>query len=1290
MEEGGMSILSKVRLAGAVLSVLCAAAFCFAPSSARAQNFASVTGTVTDSAGATVPGASIVLIDTRTNNSYFAKTAGDGTYRVTDLPPGPGYALTVKKDGFETFVVNNLYLPVAVSTTQDVSLALGTLSQKVEVTAEGSVTLNTTDATIGNNLDMHAIQNLPNEFRDDPSNLLRLEPGVISAQTPSGGPTSGPGAIDPNLSRDGSVAGSRADQGNIVVDGIDATSISSGFSFTTQAAIPIEAVQEFSTLVANPTPAYGGRGGAQTLITTKSGSNNWHGTAYEYNRTAATEADNFFNNQDGIPRTALERNQFGGNVGGPVWRDKLFFFFEYDGRRDNSGQSVLDIVPMPHVKLGELAYVNNGAGCVPTDRLTSADVSTSCVTILSAAQVAALDPCSTANCSATPGFQAPGVDPTLSSIFTSRYPNPNDFTAGDGINTAGFRFNSPNDLKENDYLARTDYNINSKNKLFIRFNFKNETSVLQPNEFPTDPLTSPNIDKDRAWVIGETWTATPNIINQFTYGETRENSFQPILFNPGGGFFELSFDDGYTNPYLRATSFTTVTPEPTFRDDVTWVHGKHTFVFGAEYNPITIADGITNDFAFVQNGFGGFLTSLPASATPANILQPSGPTGPDPFGAALSNWDSSFVGNLGSIFDLQASINYTHAGSPLPSGSNVVHDYRFSDYAGYLQDSWRMRSDFTITAGVRYQYQSVPYEVHGVEATFLNTSFRSLVDTRVANGLAGIATPDSTPELTYSLAGPVNHAPGFYKPEYHDFSPRLGLAWNPSFHDGILGRIIGDHKTVFRSGASLIYDETVVNNIVALENQADYTFGGSFAENFGVKGDATASLETMPRLNSLSASPVPVVPPPFVTPITPIAVFNYDSDNHFRTPYSITASFGFQRELPGGLQLEADYFGNFGRKLFVLSDAAQLINFVDPASGQSLGTAMTYLEKQAQAGATSVTNQPFFENQVGAALASAGTTCAAFYGSSCTAGVYAGNQLGLQQGSTAGVADSIPLPVNVGFNPQFLVNALGTNQGSSSYNALFVTLRKRLSHNLQFDFDYTYSHGIDNNSTVPHANGNFEPGVTTILCSAVDTHLCRGNSEYDATHAVSAYFVYDLPFGRGQAFGRNVGWFVDEVIGGWGISGIETWRTGLALTVVNGVASTTSLAADSGDEFIGPRSALAESIHIDTSNNNQVQFYKNPSAAIAAFTPDLGFQTGTRDNLRGPHFSDFDVSVYKNFPLWTERYKLQFRADAYNAFNHTNFGLPNTQVTSSQFGQLSSEAGVEPDRVMQFALRFDF
>jgi hypothetical protein len=199
--------------------------------------------------------------------------------------------------------------------------------------------------------------------------------------------------------------------------------------------------------------------------------------------------------------------------------------------------------------------------------------------------------------------------------------------------------------------------------------------------------------------------------------------------------------------------------------------------------------------------------------------------------------------------------------------------------------------------------------------------------------------------------------------------------------------------------------------------------------------------------------------------------------------------------------------------------------------------------------------------------------------------------------------------------------------------------------------------------------------------------VCRGNSEFDAKHQITADFVYDLPFGRGKAFAHNIGWALDEAIGGWQVSGIETWRTGLALTADSGIASTTSLAADPGEIFIGPRSALQTNVHMLP--DGTVQLYKDPTAAIAAFTPPLGVQTGTRDNLRGPHFSNLDVAVNKNFPLGSERYRLQFRAEAYNAFNHTNFGLPDPTLTGS-FGQLTSEAGVEPSRVMQFALRFDF
>lgn len=1260
-----------------IVAALVLAVWCIFPAVTIAQSVASVTGTVTDTSGAAIADADVTLLNIRTNASYAAKTGGNGAYRIADLPPGPGYSLTVKKDGFEVFVVNNLYLPVATATTEDVKLALGTVEQKVEVTAEGSVTLNTTDVSIGNTFDMRTIESLPNEYRDDPGQLLRLEAGVVSAQTPRGNPSN-----DPNFSRDGSVAGARADQDNIFVDGIDATDFAFGVSFQTQAAIPVEAIQEFNTLVANPTPAYGGRSGAQTIITTKSGSNTWHGTLYEYNRTAATEANTYFNNQVDVPRLALERNQFGANLGGAAIKDKLFFFFEYDGRRDNSAQSVDQLVPFPHVQNGELAYINNNPGCTNTARLTSADVSTNCVTILSPAQVAALDPCSLPpGCTGltTPGFTALGVAPALMNLFKTRYPTPNDYSGGDGINTAGFRFNAPDDLTENGYTTRVDYNINANNKLFARFNFRNENSVLFPNQFPGDPLTAPAIIQDRAWVLGETWTASPNFINQFTYGETRANDNDPILFNPAGGVYLLSFFGGaLANPYVRQSQIGHIAPDPTFRDDVTYLHGKHSVTFGAQWNPIKLFNSLTNDLAFIQLGLGGNVSSLPSNLEPSNILQ-------DPI--AQANWDNFFVGALGAINNLQALVNFSKAGDQLAQGTLVHRTWRINELAGYAQDSWRARSDLTVTFGVRYQYQTVPYETNGVQSSFLNTNLKSILATRELNGLNGISGPDATPLLVYELTGKANHAQPMYSNELHDFSPRLAFAWNPSFRDGLLNRVLGDRKTVFRAGASLIYDETVVNALTNLEDQSNYIFGNSVAAEFG-GGGAVASLQSDPRLAAVNSLPFPINPPPFQIPTTPTAIFNYGIDNQFHTPYSITTSVGLQRELPGGFQLELDYYGRFGRELLVLADGAQAINFVDPASKQTLAQAFTVLELAAQKNLPSVPNQPFFENQMNAALGGPGS-CEADLGSSCTAFVYDNNVPALALGNTAGVVAGIPLPPNVGLTPQFFINALATNKGSSSYNALFTTLRKRLSHNLQFDFNYTYSHSIDNNSIVANENGNFEAGVTSILCDATNTHVCRGNSEFDATDQISADFVYDLPVGRGQALGRNAGGLLNEVIGGWQVSGIETWRTGLALTAGTGIASTTSLAADAGETFVGPRSALAPGIHVDTTDNDQVQFFKNPQAAIAAYVPVTGLETGTRDNLRGPHFSNLDLGVIKNFPL-TERYRLQFRADAYNVFNHTNFGLPNPLLPSGSFGVISGLAGQEPSRVMQFALRFDF
>jgi hypothetical protein len=1304
--EGNVDRIRRVFFVAAFLAFVIGALL---PSGAQAQGqgAASLNGTVTDVSGATVPGASVKLQNTQTGTTVTTETASDGGYRFVDVPPGPGYALTVTKDGFQTLVLNGIYLPTAIATTKDAQITVGQVSQTVEVTADtGSVSLNTTDATIGTNMDMNAVANLPDEFRDDPSALLRLQVGVTSAQTTSGNAITS--NIDPNHTRDGAVAGARADQNNIVVDGIDATDMRIGQPFATVAAIPVDALQEFSTQVAEPPPAFGGHSGATTLITTKSGTNEFHGSAYEYNRTAATEANTYFNKQNDVPRLALVRNQFGANVGGPVIKDKLFFFFEYDGRRDASAESITQIVPMPHTKTGQIAYINNSGDSQATSgsadanpckgaRLTSADTPTSCISFASAAQVKGFDPC-TANPGACtgPGFVSGGPAPVILGLFNNRYPNPNDYAAGDGVNTAGLLFNAPDPYIENGYLAHIDFNLSTNNKMFGRFNVRNVKTVnnnvgVLPIQFPSDSLTALETQRDRAWVFGDTWTLSPNLINQFTYGESRSNLAFPVNAPQAGSLYELTFfgaseGNTFATPYDRQTSQADVVPDPTFRDDVTWTKGKHTVTFGAEFNPAKVRSSLTNDFAFIQEGLGGAITTLNSSFRPNNVSV-------DPGTSAATKWDNFFLGDLGLIWNYQVAINYNGQGTALPAGSGATRDWRMNSLAGYVQDVWRIRPDLTATFGVRYQYQDTPYEVHATEAQFFNTNVNQIVAARIANGLAGIATDTSTPLLTYQKAGKANGARPLYNADKKDFSPRLALSWNPSFTDGLLGKAFGDRKTVVRAGGALLYDESVIYAITNYEDQSNYLFGNTVADqpNTG-NTNLTNVLETDPRMNSVSALPIPITAPAFQNPLTPAAIFNDGIDPNLHTPYAITASLGVQRALPGGFQFEGDYYGRFGRRLMLLADTSQTIDFTDPASKQTLSQAFSVLEQDSRAnngqGLATVPNQPFFENQISSAL---GQSCQSKLGESCTTAVYSSQFTTLQNGGTGEIVASLPFNPNVGLTPQFFVDALMANKGFSDYNALFATLRKRLSNNLQFDFNYTYSHSIDNGSTVSNENGNFESGSTSVMCDVTNNRACRGNSEFDLAHQISADFVYDLPFGRGQMFGRDANMLLNEAIGGWQVSGIETWHSGFAFTANNTSAAaydTVSLAADTGMLFTGTKSQINENIHLDSLGN--VQIFSNPANAAAAFSPVTGLQSGDRDTLRGPHYSNLDLALSKNFPIYGEKYNLKFVAQAFNVFNHANFGLPDTGTTDSNFGVITGLVGEEPSRVMQFALRFTF
>jgi hypothetical protein len=291
-----------------------------------------------------------------------------------------------------------------------------------------------------------------------------------------------------------------------------------------------------------------------------------------------------------------------------------------------------------------------------------------------------------------------------------------------------------------------DYNLNGSDNLFGKFNLRNDKTVNAENgnlpiQFPGDPLTALDTIPDRAWVIGETWTINSNSINQFTYGETRANEQLAIAFNGSGAFYELSFfgsfaGSSFATPYERQSAQGHVIPEPTFRDDVTLIRGKHSFQFGVEWNPAKVRSTLTNDFVFVREGLGGDITGLTPAFRPSDIL---------PDSTAEGNWENFLLGDLGIIWNTQAGINYTHAGAALPPGSPATRDWRIYEMADYFEDSWRIRNDVTVTVGVRYQYQAPPHEVLGTEAQFFNTNVNSVIQTRISDGLDGISGPDAAP-----------------------------------------------------------------------------------------------------------------------------------------------------------------------------------------------------------------------------------------------------------------------------------------------------------------------------------------------------------------------------------------------------------------------------------------------------------------------------------------------------------------------------------------------------------------
>jgi Carboxypeptidase regulatory-like domain/TonB-dependent Receptor Plug Domain len=1298
-----------------LLPVILAALFVFAVIAA-AQSVASITGVVTDTSGAAVPGASIKVTNTRTGADFFTKTAGDGSYRIVDLPPGPGYALTVKKDGFETSIVNNLYLSVGAPATRDVKLELGTVSQTVEVTATGGASsLDTTDATIGTVVEGDRVQDLPSLFVNNAAVFLELAPGVQANQTG-------------NSSQAGVVTGTRADQANITLDGLDVNDQRLGQAFTPVVNTPLDTIQEISTIVGGDDASYGHSAGAQVELVTKSGTNQFHGQAFDFNRVTALAANNFFNNLEGIARPPLIRNQFGGDIGGPILKNKLFFFFSYNGLRAKASQEINDVVPLGPLSSGQLNYINDGTGCGASSNVLSTPSCISTTPASGPGSLAALDP------------QHVGADLALLSFLKSRpYPTENNFSIGDLINTAGFLFVAPVNNKDNTFVGKLDYQLNSKHLLFARGTWDRSNDDDNINfvikVFPGDSgAISSIVDHSRSWVVGDTWIISPTMTNRVSFGETDQFLVFPLTSKPNfPNLLSFFFDQNViAAPYNDLLGPNNTAGDPTFneqfpivpiyqlRDSFSWSKGNHTLQFGGVIKPTIFKSGNLTDYNEYTVGLGGQISELVPSLRPVDISS-------DP--VATSEWDSLFPLALGRIASVSGGFNYNLSGTPLPQGTIPVRDYHATEYEFYAQDVWKIRPDLTVTAGLRWQFHDPLAEIHGFEAV-PNISPEKIFAIRQADAAAGIEGPDAVPLISYSLGGPANHAPSYYKPSYTNFAPRIGLAYSPFRGDGFWGRLLGNRRTSIRAGFAINYDDNLIGQGFELD-ETSFLFSNSEAINNGA-GGAVSALATDPRFSgfgSLPAAPSPVpTPHPFTPNVdasgVPIgfntgngfgpngAFFNFDPN--YKTPYEMSFSLGVQREFARDWLLDVSYFGKIAHRLPAIGDVGQTLNFKDAASGQFLYTAFANVQKALIANGgdpLTVPNQAWFESQMTTAAVTSGFgTCAnegfalgAPISLSCTqlaaalaTGVWTNGDVSSTLVSLAdiqlnGNPEDGLIPLNSGQLAQNGAAGFIGNYGSSSYNSMLVRLNHRMSHDLTMEFDYAYSHSLDNDSDIQNELISFVSSGAAEICDLRNLRVCRGNSNFDATHTVAANFDYGLPFGQGKWLAHDSSNLLNEVVGGWRFSGIVIAHTGFPFKV-----DTSTFPIDFTQSapavFVGNQADLKADVHVVPIPGSapEIQYFANESNAQGAFAFPFGGDTGNRNVARGPGFWNVDLALLKSFTMpWSENHRLEFRAEGINVFNHVNFQPPSASILNpGDFGALSSTQN--DARQFQLGLKYSF
>jgi hypothetical protein len=1228
------------------------------------STFGTVDGTVADPSGAAVAGANVTLTNTGTQEKHTQATGDTGLYQFVNVIPG-NYRIDIEKGGFKHFVRTNVVVEVQQDTHIDAPLTVGQASETVEVTAETPL-LQAETSSLGQVIEERKANELPLNGRNI-FNLLTVSPAVV-AQGGSGGT---PVGANPFSWGNYQVAGSFGNQGAEYLDG---QPLNIGY-INLPIVIPTQdSIGEFKVQYNNVDSSWGKFSGAVMNFSTKSGSNAFHGEAYEFLRNKVLNSNDYFNKNAelvaGLPNSSppYVQNNYGFNVGGPIWKNKTFFFTSWEQFRQRFGNVIVTTVPIAAFRTGDFSAL-----C--TSGFTNGVCNPVVVNGVNTYPGNVFDPY-TANpntTSSTAGNRTPyGLDPNNPTCPGNCIPSTEWSTAGQALwdkyytpvapTTSAFNVGNYTSAgsaggNTNQFVTRIDQNLTDKTRLFGRFTYNGMLNL------PTNPLGTGLCDDrcaedfhTKALAIDINHTFTPNLIADVNISGSRFIYLRTPLL-AGYDLTGIGWPAAYNNevPSVLRTPPTPAFPFPNdigrsqgnsgigdhntqynLSPSVTIIHGKHTVQAGAQYEI-----GFDNYYQTnIASGAFGFLGSWTSSTGLPTQTNPS--TG----GFAFADFLLGLAQGGPSSF-----VNQTEGAAQVPAQTAGLQTYR----ALFVNDNFHIRPKLTLNLGLRYELAGTWSERFD-RLSYWNPTATNLTVT----GCDGVSkTSPCTGDVNLVGTG-INSSRNNLPLDKKEFSPRVGFAY--SF----------DQKTVIRGGFGIFWVPNYVSFALNPDNDIINLATTPFfaTTNHGLSPNATLDAnncalagQTFADFSCAGAGPFAngILPPPGRTGGNPaISAFVAANGSPTLAPYADPKpgyieqwNFDIQRELPAGFFADVAYAGSKGVHLEQYSMNVNQIpdSFVAQAAQQSTAGEPISI-------AQPVTNT----------LQNANTNLT-------TPTILAG-QL------------DRPYPQYSG------LDLAGYGCCISFYNSLQATVTRRFVGGGTLLVAYTNSKLMSNTDTLTSwLEGSTETGG---VGAVQDYNNLKGEyslSSQDVSQRLIISYVLDLPFGHGRAFLNGSSGLVDKVVGGWGVDGITTFQRGFPLKITWAGNSTALENAGFGISNIRP-DVVAGCGKKAGGGSTANWFNENCFAA----PPAWGYGTEDRvdPTLRAPGINNFDFAIFKRV-VFRERYGIEFRTEFFNLFNHPQFAPPGTGFNGTPtgtgnngFGQITSDNGDANPRLIQFALKFKF